>query len=228
MLYKLQDIERKIAAAQQRIREIDDTLANDAKIRAAQDAAQAAKAPLPALHKQVRELEHELETTTAKSSETEERLYSGAVKNPKEMQEMQQEITTLKTKQTQLEENMLGVLEQIEAAEDNVQQQEAALEKVVQGQRHQHEALLLEKEKQESELHTLNTQHGGTVESLSEQSIKLYNQLKPRTRGIVVAKMNNDATCGVCGVQQDRATENDVRRGILTQCTNCRRVLAWM
>lgn len=212
-------------AVQKRIQEIDATLANNEAIQAAQAAVEQAEATLAPLQKRVRSLELDIEAARSKAQETEDRLYSGSVKNPKEMREMQQEITSLKTKQGELEEETLFIMEQIDDAETALAQSQAELERVTRAQGHQHEALVLERDHKNGELDTLQGKRAQAIASADPKGLQLYEQLKPRTRGLPVARMSNDGICGLCGVQQDRATENAIRRGTLTQCNNCRRIL---
>lgn len=226
-LLQLQEIEQAIVATQQRIQEIDDTLANDEAVNAAQTAVTQAEDALKPMNKRARELELDIEATRTKAEETEARLYSGNVKNPKEMQEMQQEVAALKEKQSDLEDETLELMEQIEAAEAALQQHKAELEQVLTSRGHQHDALRVERDHKTGELDDLQAKRAQTIDKLDAKSLKLYEQLKARLRRLPVARMKNDGICGLCGVQQDRATESAVRRGDLTQCTNCRRILVF-
>ena len=227
-LYQLQQIEHQIDAAQQRIVDIDETLADNTAIQAAEQAIEQAETALKPLQKRSRELEHDLESTVTKRKATEDRLYSGNVKNPKELAEMQQEIDLLKKRQSQLEETMLEVMMAVESAEETLQQSQQSLEQKQANRRSKHDALGVERERKLAEINTLEEQRAATIQQISGDALKLYEQLKPRTRQTPVAKMHNDGTCTACGVQQNSANQKIIRRGELEQCLNCRRILIFL
>jgi len=227
-LLQLQDIERQIVSAQTRIRELDAEIGTDERVQAAQTALQAAQEVLPPLQKQIRSYELDLDETRTKAEATEARLYSGSVKNPKELQEMQQEIAALKQKQSDLEETMLTVMEQAEAAEATIEARQADLETANRAVQDRFNLLTGERDHKIAQLDTLKSQRAATLEQLSADELELYEQLKPRTRGLPVAKMSNDGTCGTCGVQQNQNAQSIIRRGTLGQCSNCRRILVFL
>jgi len=224
-LLQLQQLEQQSAAAQHRLDEINAQLANDSAIQAAQVALQQAQHALPPLQKRAREVEHGIDTASAKAKETEDQLYSGSVKNTKAMREMQQEIASLKEKQSTLEDEAFELMEAIENAEAAIGQHKQDLAAAQQAQHHQHQALILERDREQQKLGDLLAQQQTLIAQIDVESLKLYRALKPRTRGVPVVQMSADGTCGACGVQQDRATETRVRRGEVVQCPNCRRIL---
>ncbi|MEL6151248.1 MAG: hypothetical protein AAFV33_06865 [Chloroflexota bacterium] len=227
-LYRLQELEQSMQALQQQITDIDDALQNDEKVIAAQQAVDAAQAALPPLQKQSREVEADLDATTTKAAETEERLYSGEIKNPKAMSEMQQEIAGLKSKQETLEETLFGLMESVEQAESTIANTESNHETVVKTQMQKNEALVAERDRKEAEVAELENARAELHDEIGAEGVQLYEKLKPRTRGLPVAKMHNDGTCSKCGVQQNRMTETEVRRGNPAQCDNCKRILIFM
>ncbi|MEO0563093.1 MAG: hypothetical protein AAF125_13375, partial [Chloroflexota bacterium] len=103
-LKKLQSIDSEINSTQNRLKEIHDTLNNDAAVETARTAVTNTENTLQPLKTTAKDLELEIDGTVSKYQETEERLYSGAVKNTKELEDMQQEVQSLKGRQEQLEE----------------------------------------------------------------------------------------------------------------------------
>jgi len=227
-LYQLQTIEIQIDDAQARIREIEEALTNDEVLRQAEQAIVQAEEALVPLRKQLRELEHELETSSVKRKEVEERLYSGNVKNPKEMQELQQEVDHLKGRQGSMEETMLGLMMSLEEAEDTLEQREDKLTRTQTNRRSQHDAWRAEQERKQQEIVGLQEQRANMLDRITGEALKLYEQLKPRTRKAPVAKMHNDGVCAACGVQQNSVAQKSIRRGSLEQCLNCRRILIFL
>ena len=227
-LLKLQDIEQQIAAAQGRIRELDAEIGTDERLQAAQTALRSAQTALPPLQKQIRSYELDLDETRTKADGLEERLYSGAIKNPKEMQELQQEIASLKQKQHNLEDTMLTVMEDAETAEAAIEARQADLQTATRAVQDRHNLLTGERDRKAEDVKNLEKQRATTITLLSPDELKLYQQLRPRTRGLPVAKMANDGICGACGVQQNQTAQSNIRRGTLGQCANCQRILVYL
>jgi hypothetical protein len=227
-LYKLQDIEQNILSLQQQIQDITQTLTNDEKVLAAQAAVTNAEGKLPPLNKHSRELEDTIDATAAKAKEAEERLYSGDLKNPKELRELQTELAMLKAKQNELEESMFVVMENVETAEATLQQAQTHLTNITKTHQQKNDALVAERARKQDNIDELETQGDSLRAKVDAKDMQLYEQLKGRTRGLPIAKMHNDGTCGKCGVQQNRTTETDIRRGNPAQCDNCKRILIFL
>ena len=141
------------------------------------------------------------------------------------MQDMQQELTLLRKRQSELEEKILSLMDEIDTAETSLTDAELTLEKTKKSRTAENEVLSLEQNAKNQELQQLQKQRDNVAATLDDDVLQLYEGLKPRTRGNPVASMKADGTCGLCGVQQNRTDENNVRRGEVTQCNNCRRIL---
>jgi uncharacterized protein len=226
-LKALQKTDDKIQQTQARLNEIHALLHDDEGVRYARDGIQQAKTHLQPLRTRAKNLELEIESTVAKARESEGVLYSGKVKNTKEMEDMQAEITSLKARQESLEETMLELMVEIEDAESDLDRRETQLEKLLRSREHQSDALHAEQGTCEHELTQLQDERDQIREAIEADHLQRYDRLRKRARGEAVALMNNDATCGKCGVQQTRTVETEVRRGNVAQCSNCQRILVF-
>jgi len=226
-LKELQKTDDRIQQTQQRLEEIHTLLHDDQAVTAARNAIAQTKAKLQPLRTRAKDLELEIESTTNKASETEQILYSGKVKNTKEMEDMQAEVASLKERQDRLEETMLDLMLEIETAENDLENQETALDKLLTNRGHQSDALTAEQATREKELAQFKTTREQVREDIEAEHLQRYDRLQKRVRGEVVARMNNDGTCDKCGVQQTRTVETDVRRGNVAQCSTCQRILVF-
>jgi predicted nucleic acid-binding Zn-ribbon protein len=226
-LKELQKTDDQIRQTQQRLEEIHTQLHDDAAVTAARSGIQQVKDQLQPLRTRTKDLELEIETTVNKAKETETLLYSGEVKNTKEMEDMQAEVTSLKERQERLEETMLDLMMEIETAEHDLESRETALNKLLTTRDHQGDALTAERSTRENELAQFQATRERIRESIEAEHLRQYDRLQQRTRGEVVTRMSNDAICGKCGVQQNRAIETEVRRGNVAQCSNCQRILVF-
>lgn len=224
-LQQLQSLDQQIREIQTRLREIDHILNNDEAIQAIQAHIEEAETTLKPLRTQAKDAELELESLTERVGEKETRLYSGAVKNPKEMQDIQQEVTALKAREDELEEAMLTLMMEVEEVEAALNDHQQSLKDTRKQRKAANEMLVIEHEQKTDKLNTLQQERQFIRNNLEPVHVKLYDQTVQRTRGQAVTHMNNDGTCSICGVQQTRSAETDIRRGNITQCSNCRRIL---
>lgn len=224
-LYQLQEIDLKILRNQKRLKEIAHAMADNEVVQSAQHAVESAENTLKPLRAKNKDLELEIQSNTTKSKATEQRLYSGNVKNPKELQEMQQEIASLKNRNEELEEQLLEVMMSIEDAESNLTEKQATLQNITQEWESQHTDLIQEKEQLETENTTLSAERDTFAETIAPDGLKTYDTLRTKKANKPVSRMDG-RSCTICGIEQNTATQQEVRRGhMLIYCSNCGRIL---
>jgi predicted nucleic acid-binding Zn-ribbon protein len=225
VLFKLQEVEIGIIRAQQRLRQIADLLANDEVIQQAQAQIAAAQNELNPLKARLHTLEHEIQQNESKTKNTDQQLYSGAVKNPKEMQDMQQEIESLKRWHGELENTMLETMVAAEEAEASLAKANSNLAAIVASRGDEHKHLLDEQAKLQAQVEEDRQRRQQVLREVEPENLKIYTTMKPRKNQQPVALMH-DNNCGFCGVAQTAAIEQEVRRGTkLINCSNCERIL---
>ncbi|MBZ0278378.1 MAG: hypothetical protein K8I60_19685 [Anaerolineae bacterium] len=224
-LYRLQEIELEILAGHKRLREITAALQENQALAAAQSALDAAQKQLAPLHKQSRSLELELQSNRDKSRQAEDRLYSGAVKNPKELQDIQQEIAALKKRSAELEDHLLEVMLAVEDAEAAVQQADTELRQISSALSTGHGQLIEERDTLKGRDTTLRQQREQVMADIPPELLQLYNTMRPRKNNQPVALLK-DQSCSACGVEQNRMVADAARRGQdVVYCVSCERIL---
>jgi len=225
-LYKLQKIDLRILRNNRRLAEIAAALENNETVQAAQNAVNEAEERLKPLHRRQRELEQEIQSNNQKSKTSEDRLYSGNVKNPKELQDLQNEIAALKNRNEELEELLLEQMMTVELAETELEEKEDELAKVKAAWEADHQDLLAEKQQIEADNAAEITQRKAALQPINDDSLKRYEQMKPRKANQPIAALNGDS-CSVCGMQQTMTIIQDVGSGKdFVSCANCGRILA--
>lgn len=224
-LYQLQTLELKILQTRKRLQEITKALADDVHVQQAQTQVQKAKDHLTPLQVQSRNLDLEIQSTVEKANTAEETLYSGKIKNPKELTDLQQEIQALKRWHSELESKLLETLFAAEEAEATLTQAEAELASVTAHWESEHSQLIAERDTCKAELERARAEREKALTKINPESLKIYDKLKQSKHNQPIALMT-DNTCGICGVGQNRAIERDVRQGQkLVYCSNCERIL---
>jgi uncharacterized protein len=224
-LFQLQEIELGITRRQKRLHEIAAALENSEVVKTAQIHLEKAEKTLRPRRAKMRDLELEIQSNVEKAKTTEARLYSGTVKNTKELQDMEHEIEALKNWHGELENRLLEAMVEVEEAEAELTAVQKVLQSVTATWEHSHQDLLLEKAQLEQQVVDLKQQHKSALTQVTADNLKTYNSLKPRKNNQPVAPMN-ERTCTVCGIEQTSALAQEVRRGaVLVYCQGCERIL---
>jgi predicted nucleic acid-binding Zn-ribbon protein len=223
-LYRLQQVDSQMDAIRARLAVIRQTLENDLELRAAAQALTAAEA----LHKQaagaLKQSEADVEKQELKIKQTEASLYSGNVKNPKELQDLQLEIASLKKHLGTLEERELEAMLRAEETEKSLEQAKAQLADIQSNVLAQHRDLAAESETLNKDLERLEAERQAVIRNLDEQSLKTYEGLRQHKRGIAVAALSEDS-CSACGATLTASQQQYARSVQLFYCPTCGRIL---
>lgn len=225
-LYRLQQVDLQIIRLTRRLKEISAALTNNEAVLAAQQQVDTVQDRLKPLQKAAHDLELEIQTNTQKSKSTEDRLYSGNVKNPKELQDMQQEIESLKRRHAELEDELLEQMVLVEDTESERAARQDDLNAAQTAWESQHRDLLVEQEQLTAEVERLQAQRTTALQPVSPENLKLYDGMKGKKANQPIAALQG-SSCAVCGIEQTMTIAQEVRRGDkLIPCLNCGRILA--
>ncbi len=227
-LYHLQQIDLQIMQNRKRLKEIAEALEDRQVVDIAQGRVDAVEARLKPLRIKVRDLELEMQTNIQKSKASEDRLYSGSVKNPKEMQELQQEITALKKRNAELEDQLLEQMMFVESAEQELDEHNTALHTITQTWEDEHTDLLAEQKQIALETQGLKAKREAALQPVPAESLTTYDTLRKKKANQPIALLQGES-CSVCGFRQTMANIQAVRRrDRLIPCENCGRILTDM
>ena len=115
-LYQLQELELAIIKHAKRMKAINAQLQDNEEVKTLQAQFDDAQAALELAVKRVREMELQIEAVASKRQTAETRLYSGDVRNPKELQDMEMEINVLARRRAELDDQLLWLMMQQEEA----------------------------------------------------------------------------------------------------------------
>lgn len=225
-LYELQSLDLEIGAKKARLSDVNAALGDERPVQKAQAQLARIDADLRPLQTRHTNLELEIKTLETKVRTAEDRLYSGAVTNPKELQDMQSEVASLKRRRAALEDQLLEVMIQVEEQTAARKKAAARLEKTKQRWAADQTSLQTEQQTLEAELASCAAARATVWGALDAESQAAYDALWARTQGHPVAVLNADGACSRCGVTQNSAAAQRVRRGdVLVKCSGCGRIL---
>src|SRR5919199_1479998 len=121
----LQAVDQEIGRLTRQLQQIDSSLGDQLKIRAADHATKQAESALLARQRAQREVEMELATVEARIKDHDQKLYSGHG-NPRELQALQRDLAHDRERRDQLEEQALAAMDASEKARAEVERVKAA------------------------------------------------------------------------------------------------------
>ena len=224
-LYRLQQVDGQIDQVQARQKWIQDTLHNDARLRASTEACAAAEAKLKDASRLLKQSEAEVEKQRTKIEQTEASLYGGNVRNPKELQDLQKDIVSLKKYLETLEERQLEAMLTAETAEQEFQSAKSELDRVQAQVTEQNHDLAVENESLVKDFERLHVERNAVMGALAGPAVAMYDQLRKQRRGLAVAAIT-DSACAACGTTLTPAQQQNAHStSQLFTCPSCGRIL---
>lgn len=225
-LFRLQEIDLALDNNNDRLEEIQRILSDSEELQQANANLSHTSSALREVNIELKDAEYAVEAQRAKISESEQVLYGGQIKNPKELQDLQMEVESLKRYLSSLEDRLLDVMVNLEQAEIDHETAENILTNIEHAQQAEHQDLEIEQNRLQDENERFLVDREAALASVSEDDLKLYLQIREKQGGIVVAKLENDGSCSMCGLSPSASQQQLIRAGThLEQCKQCRRIL---
>jgi predicted nucleic acid-binding Zn-ribbon protein len=224
-LLQLQTVDLERDAKRRRLKQVLAALVEPEALRAAAVATAAAQTEVA--HARARRQDMELETKTldAKIASVEERLYSGQVKNPKELADLQNDAASLRRRRVALDDTLLEAMVALEDAEQGEKQAQSKLAALHAQWQADQRALTDEQRQLEVEIAALTGQRDQMAADISPDHLGPYQKLRREHAGLAVARVESDG-CGACGVEiSDRQLAKARLSDDLSFCGNCERIL---
>lgn len=224
-LYRLQVLDTQISQLSRRINEIENIVAQD-------DAVMKTKLDLDISISNEKKLQGELknqihivEDKKIKWQLNQAQLFSGKIRNPKELQDLQSESEALKRAIAKLEDDQLEKMIEVEEAQAEIKKAELTYNQAVGNQSSRNAQLLGEKSKIETELPGLISQKESIIPTLPSDAFALYSNLLKTKAGVAVANVKEDS-CDACGSTLTPGELQAVRSPSSTvRCRSCGRIL---
>jgi predicted nucleic acid-binding Zn-ribbon protein len=170
-------------------------------------------------------LEGEIGIAEQKITKEEQRLFGGAVSNPKELGALQAEVAMLKRKKAELEDGLLEVMVQKEDASGTLERlkaERAAASSTAENLSQRVTQLLAEID---SELQEHSAKRATATAPIPKELLDLYEKIREQKHGVGAAALV-DGTCQGCHTKVPNKEMERIRsEGGLQRCENCRRIL---
>lgn len=171
--------------------------------------------------------EQDVDQVRKRATRNQERLDSGMVTNPKDLESLQSELASLGRRQSTLEDVVLEIMERNEAATARV----AELTERVAAVRARAEDAQARRaaatEEIDAEADGIRKEREVVAASVPDDLLKLYDKLREQHGGVGAAKLYQ-RRCEGCRLELNITELNEVRDAApetVVRCENCRRIL---
>jgi predicted nucleic acid-binding Zn-ribbon protein len=224
-LYQLQRVDLEREEKTSHLAEVEASLGETEDLQQARQMVTEMEAKLDGLRKQVRELELEVGGIEDKLKHNQDRLYSGQVRNPKELKSLQEEAAALRRHRSQLEDGELELMIAIEGGEAELAERQARLCQIEDSWRTDQAGMFAERDRLQQRLADLEEQSSGMRGDLGRKDLAFYDDLQGRLGGKGIALLK-DGLCQGCWVDVPITVARAVERGQgLNYCPICDRLL---
>ena len=224
-LYRLQQIDSQMDQARARLEAIRQTLENDVELRAATERFASAEKTHNETERAQRQAEAEVQSQRIKIEQVESSLYSGTVRNPKELQDLQLDVASLKKYLITLEDRLLESMLATEAAASSLTEARAAYSQVESSLGDQTRNLTAERATLSHNLERLESERKAAAAPVDAKLFDQYESLRRERRGIAVATIS-DGACAACGATLTPGNQQTARSSAqIARCPTCGRIL---
>ncbi len=224
-LYQLQQIDTEIREKKQRLGEVLRAQKETEALLAARGRLETAVINLQTWQTQRQTLNQELQSLKNKAKSAEQRLYSGNVKNPKELTDLQSSIESLGRQRAAMEDDVLEAMIMLEDAETEKTAADQALQTIKAGWEQSQGSLKKEQNELALRVHELMEQRKARLSSVTADSLAEYEALSRKANGIAVVKIKH-SLCTGCRLNVSAQKEKEAHQGNKVYCAHCGRILA--
>ncbi len=224
-LYRLQQIDSKVDQADTRLKEIETILSDNPNLRKATALAARAENNLLETQEEQRKAEQKVKDQRIKIEQVESTLYSGTIRNPKELQDIQNEVAALRRFLDTLEERQLEAMLAVDQTDVEFQEAKKILQQYRSQAEKQQAELTREREQIRDERTASLIQRKVAENTIIPDDLTTYNRLRKQRAGVAVAKVNERA-CNACGSTLSAALHQAARSpSQVVFCDSCGRIL---
>ncbi|MGQ9628318.1 MAG: zinc ribbon domain-containing protein [Anaerolineae bacterium] len=224
-LYRLQVLEAELKERSNRLEALEARLGESEELRWTRESVRTKEEEISSWRSKLRALEMDNKSLSEKIKTNEQQLYSGRIRNPKELSSMEEEVQYLERRRAKLEDEILETMLQIEEGETELEGLRQNLAQVEEKWQKEQLQLSSEREEIKTRLSQIEKERERLLEAISDGDLKLYEDLCRRKGGRGVALLKG-GICQGCGVALPTSEVQRVRsREELNTCSSCGRIL---
>jgi len=224
-LYRLQKLDSHVDKIKKRLVQIDRLLNDNIRVKKTKNALVKAEKNAKTTRIKLKQIEDKVEAKKIKRKLVQNSLFSGKIKNPKDLQDLQKESEAIMRYISQLEDEQLEAMIEHEEADENEKQAINRLNKAKAMTAEENASLLGEQLGLREDFERLLKEREAVIGAVTSGDLNLYDQLRSRKRGIAVAEVT-DGGCSICGQALTPSDQQRIRSANqLVFCPSCGRIL---
>lgn len=225
VLRELQEIDSALDQLRARGARIAEAWGNRAPLQAVTQERDAAHAALREARAAQRDLDLQLEKLRAKVQADSDKLYSGRVRNPRELQDLQAEVEQDQRLLSALEDRVLAQMDAVEAAERAAAEADARYARAEEAWKREQLAMREEHAALRQQGNELLARRQALVQQADPAALRTYETLRRSKGGLAVARVLQHS-CQGCRVTIPTSEEQRARLSSeLVFCSSCGRIL---
>ena len=228
-LYELQELDTVRAEKQRTLDAIRAELADESNLRQVRARLATIQAQYTSQNALRRDAQLAVEQIEVREELVQDRLYGGAVTNPRELEAFQEEQTMLSRQKSEAEDILLERMVATEELEEALASTQEALATIEERRSLRVPELRSRGRALSDELQGLNQRRDEMLPQFPPQMLSTYETLRASRDGQAVSKViasRGRDVCEACRVALPRSDIQRLRTGeSLVQCNNCRRIL---
>jgi len=188
------------------------------------------KSRLNELEKSLRDIQLKLKEKELELSQKEGQIKKldgqlSQVKTNKEYGALQQEIASLKADNSLLEEGIIHILDEVDAAKEETRKEKEKLISVTKSFQDRDNEMVAQEESLRAHLTEIKKQREESVAQLPSELAELYNRIAQKKEGLALALVQGEV-CAACQMKLRPQLLNEIRLGEqVIVCENCSRIL---
>jgi predicted nucleic acid-binding Zn-ribbon protein len=225
LLYDLQAVDFEVDTRRVRLTDIAAKLVASSGLDGLQVEMDDHKESLRKATNQQRDLEDTVARQTERVDENEAKLYSGAIKVPRELEDLQAEVTQLKNQRSGIEDLLLEALERVDEFEASFKRVDDKLKRGEAAWKAEETSLTDEQARLSAEVNALTGQRTVMSGNVDSGMLSLYEQVRKAHEGVAVAQVQRD-NCEACRISLPNRQLQELRTATApVRCNNCGRIL---
>lgn len=221
----LNEADLALDAAKARLAEIALALREPVALIAARAALAEAEKELERCRREQRKLEQAQAEAKAEVARTEQKLYSGQIRNPRELGNAERDLQQHRHQQSAIEDRLLEAMMAADAAVERHAACQAELSRLTAAWEQTQAVLRQEQAQLKARLPALQARQAAARQAAPAELLSLYDSLRARKGGRAVAEVDGD-TCSACSVAIPPSKLAAALEGEeLIYCGNCGRLL---
>lgn len=225
--YRLQQLDSDIDAKTARVAQIEVLIGQRETVDAMQAESEAAQHALNEAQSRQRDQEWELDQVKRKLNQVEQTMYSGSVRNPKELEDLRRDSEHLRNRRGELQDRVLEAMMNAEELGEHAGARRTEWQNAEQAWADEQQALQTERQGLQEALAALQVERAAQAGRLDAAGLAKYNSLRGKKGGVAVVLLQG-TVCSGCRISLPSGEVQKVRAdAVVSLCPHCGHILAY-